>query len=78
MKTCRRFASSAVLTDEAGKEVMIVAGGSGGFGDENLDTIESFDGVSWRDDVYTRMPFVNWQLCIIEINSSTIMTVGGE
>ena len=57
---------------------MIVAGGCGDFGDDNLDSVESFDGVSWSDDVITPMPSVNWQFCIIKINSSTIMSIGGK
>ena len=54
MKSCRRYASSAVLINEDGKEVMIVAGGAGGL--TALSTVEVFDGESWRDDVLAAMP----------------------
>ena len=76
MKSCRRYASSAVLIDEDGKEVMIVAGGAGG--PTALSTVEVFDGESWRDDVLAAMPEPNWQFCILRINSSTILVAGGK
>ena len=57
---------------------MIVVGGAGGPDNKALDSVEVFDGESWRDDVYAPMPQTNWQFCAIKINSSTILVAGGK
>ena len=64
-----------MLTTENGSDAFIVAGGvsPSGF----LKNVEALEGDHWNDEGYADLPKENWLSCIIKINSTTMMAIGG-
>ena len=70
-----RYASySAILsaTGSENDEIMFVAGGA-----PYTSSVESFDGKIWNQTIYANMPTPTFGGCMVKINSSMLMSIGG-
>ncbi len=71
---CRKDASSTVISLSDNKEVLFV---SGGFHDLYLSSVETFNGNVWDSQHVTNLPEARANHCIVKINSTMLLSVGG-
>jgi hypothetical protein len=71
---CHRFASSALVTLDNKEEVMLVTGGNNGF---TLPYVEGFNGTGWNEERFSDMMQPVWEHCTVNINSTTLLSIGG-
>ena len=63
------------MTTESGHDAFIVAGGHRT--EIGITNVEALEGDHWNDEGYADLPKENWLSCIIKINSTTMMAIGG-
>jgi len=76
LKECRSYSDSEILTNSDKKEVFLIVGGY----DKNfnqLNTSATFDGSVWNNLYIENRPEPVNSHCIVKINSSTILSIGG-
>jgi len=72
---CVRFPSSTSYSLN-GHEILLI---TGGFSKNEAEaTVQSYNGNSWNQDNNHVLPLPNWQHCLIKINDSTLLMIGGE
>jgi hypothetical protein len=74
LSTQRQYASSVLVPLENENEVIIV---SGGRHLDNLNSVESFNGMDWEQGMFSNMPYKVYQHCLVKINSTTLLSIGG-
>jgi len=76
---CRRYTSSSLsLQNGNGDELLIVAGGSSDYGlIRNVKSVEAFDGNKWSLEKVSPLPTSVWLHCMVRINESTLLSIGG-
>ena len=72
---CRTKAASEIFTNAEGKEVFFMAGG---YGNGLLNITQTFDGKNWNSQQTENLPEPVWEHCIVKINSSTLLSIGGK
>ncbi len=72
---CRRYAASTLVLIENHKEVWLTAGGQNS---KTLKSVESFNGTDWEQVMFSDMLEPVWQHCIVKINSTTLLSIGGS
>ncbi len=77
LRECRSQAGSAILTNSDGKDIFFIFGGYGDKYGKILNTTEAFDGAVWENDHTENLPESIFEPCIVKINSSTILSIGG-
>ena len=72
---CRTYAASTVVTNSKGKDLLFISGGS--YKTREIKIVETFDGKVWNilpnDNLHKSVA----GHCIVKINSSTLMSIGG-
>ena len=63
------------MTTESGHDAFIVAGGHRT--EIGITNVEALEGDHWNDEGYADLPETTGVFCIIKINSTTIIAVGG-
>ena len=79
LSNCRRFSAGATLPnlfENDSEEMMLVIGGRND--DGYFSNVESFDGKVWRVGLVTDLPIAVTQLCVVKINETTLMSMGGS
>jgi len=74
LNECRRFPASALVTQHE-EEVLLITGGYDG--SMMLKSVESFDGNEWQEQL-PALPKKVWLHCLVKINSTTLLLVGGS
>jgi hypothetical protein len=74
---CRTRAASTILTNSEGKEVLLIAGGYDK-DYKDLRSVETFDGNDWKSQEIRKIPIFTYEHCIVKINSSTLLSIGGQ
>jgi hypothetical protein len=77
LNTCRGYHSSIVLknpSSQTEEDIIFVSGGSNGIG---LSSVETYDGESWDQNRFANMPAVVSHHCLVKINDSMLMSIGG-
>ena len=72
---CRRFPVSTLLTNKNNEEILYIAGGASGF--LFLDSVESFDGSEWHQEMFAELPKAIGYQCLLNINNSFLFMIGG-
>jgi len=73
---CVRFPSSIYMTLPDNHELFLI---TGGLNDGNARKIvQSYNGSSWNEDGNVVLPEPNWQHCLVKINDSTLLMIGGD
>ncbi len=75
LNTCRRYATSTLVTLTTGEERMLILGGREGL--TALTSVESFDGYLWEDNDFANLPAGESQYCVAKINDTTLISMGG-
>jgi len=73
---CRTYPASALVSLEQEKEVLMITGGRDGF--SVLKSVESFDGKNWEQGQLAELPNGVWLHCLVKINASTLLLIGGS
>lgn len=76
LSECRLWASSVTLTSPSGEEIIYVAGGVGLRGNP-LSSVEAYNGNFWNQLDYASMPRPSFYHCLVKINSSLLLVIGG-
>jgi len=76
LNECRRYPASALVSLERKEEVLTIIGGKGG--SAVLQSVESFDGTDWEQEKLSELPNGVWEHCLVKINSTTLLLVGGS
>jgi hypothetical protein len=74
-----RYAASAVTLSPTGNtkdDIFLVATGSND--GQTQSTVETFDGVSWNQNSFPKLPFPLLGNCILKLNNSVLMSIGGS
>jgi hypothetical protein len=74
LQECRRYASSTLVTLENQEEVLMITGGQNS---NTLKSAESFNGTDWEQLMFSDMLQPAWLHCIVKINLTTLLLVGG-
>ena len=80
LSECRGYAPSSSLSvqNENGEELLIIAGGSSGSGQYgNIKSVEAFDGNIWSLEKVSPLPTNVGEHCMVRINESTLLSIGG-
>ena len=75
LQECRRYASSALVSLENNEKVLMITGGQNS---NTLKSVESFNGSDWEQVMFSDMLKPVWQHCTVEINSTTLLSIGGS
>jgi len=75
LKECRSEAQMVTLTYPDGKEILLIIGGA--TRSSILSTVELFDGDTWNLNVIAKMPQAIAGHCVVKINETTLMVIGG-
>ncbi len=70
---CVRFPSSTLLTLN-GREFFLIIGG---YNNGEKSTVQTYYGNSWHKDNNAILQQPNWQHCLVKINDSTLLMIGG-
>ena len=70
---CRTEAASEIFTNTEGKELFFM---SGGYSNGLLNITHTFDGWNWNSK--QNLPEPVWEHCIVKINASTLLSIGGR
>ena len=74
---CRQYPSSARI--RLGKrEVMVVAGGLYEYKSSVKQDVELFDGGQWVNDKVAQMPVPLYRHCLVKLNDTQLLAVGGR
>jgi hypothetical protein len=77
LNTCRSDHSSMVLknpSSQTEEDIIFVSGGSN---PNSLSSVEAYDGKSWDQKRFANMPAVVSHHCLVKINDSMLMSIGG-
>ncbi len=72
---CRRYLASALVSFKQTEEVMMITGGRNAL--TFFKSVESFDGTYWEQGQLTEMPDEFHYHCLVKINATTLLLVGG-
>ncbi len=75
LNQCRGYPSSALVSLEQEKEVLMITGGFGQSG--VLKSVESFDGTDWEQGQLPELPNGVYDHCLVKINATTLLLIGG-
>jgi hypothetical protein len=73
---CRVEAASEIFTNAKGKKAFFMSGGI--HGNELLNITQTFDGKNWYSEQTENLPEPVWEHCIVKINSTTLLSIGGK
>ena len=76
LKDCRRFPASALVSLEQEEEIMMITGGYDG--STVSKSVESFDGTDWEQGQLPELPNEIWDHCLLKINATTLLLIGGR
>ncbi len=74
---CRQYPSSATIQLD-NKEVMVVMGGLYQYKSSVKQDVEVFDGIDWVNNKVAEMPVPLFQNCLVKLNDSHLLVVGGR
>ncbi len=80
MNTCRANSGSIILKNpnkQSREDILIIPGGADP-STPALSSVESFDGKSWEQGRFASMPEAVTQHCLVKINDSVLMSIGGR
>jgi hypothetical protein len=72
---CVRFPSSVSFSLPNGSDIFLIAGGYDG--NTSKATVQSYNGSSWNIDNNAVLPFPTWVHCLVKINDSVLLLIGG-
>ena len=78
LNSCRRFSGVATLSNVFGnfsEEMILIVGGRNE--EQYFSNTESFDGREWKVGVVADLPRPAKQHCVVKINETTLMSMGG-
>ena len=85
LRVCRGFSSSALISQPATNDVIVMTGGWGGppddpqhqtlvdYGSEFLSRVESYNGSQWTESVFPNLPIRNRGHCLIKVWGSLVV-----
>jgi hypothetical protein len=76
LNQCRRYPASALVSLNHKEEVLMITGGY----DEPtvFNSVEFFYGTDWEHGQLSDLPRGVWQHCLVKINSTTLILIGGS
>ncbi len=76
LNQCRRYPASALVSLKHEEEVLMITGGYDA--PTVLNSVEFFDGTDWEQGQVSVLPRGVWEHCLVKINSTTLLLVGGS
>jgi hypothetical protein len=77
LNECRRWPASAIVSTPQNNNLLVVAGGFQ-YGIGHLSSVESFDGSIWDSEKISDMPYPVWTQCLVRLNDSSLISIGGH
>ncbi len=77
LNQCRRYPASALVSLEHEEEVLMITGGEKEWATP-LKSVESYDGTDWEQGQVSVLPRGVWEHCLVKINSTTLLLIGGS
>ncbi len=71
----RRYASSTLVSLENQEEFLMITGGRNS---NSLKSVESFSYIDWDQNLFSDMLHIIWKHCLVKINSTTLLSIGGS
>ncbi len=76
LNECRRWPASSIVSTPQNEDLLVVAGGYR-YGSGHLSSVESFDGNVWNDQKIADLPQPVWTQCLVKLNDSSLLSIGG-